>query len=140
MTEPQAGSDPQEFTCTAVLDGDEWVINGEKWFASNAKYAEFIILMVVTEPDNPAYQRQSMLIVPTDTPGVEIVRGVGHGGRRHPRRGHPRLHALRRRPGARRTTSSADEATPSWCPRPAWVAGASTTPCAPSAWPAGRSR
>ena len=80
MTEPQAGSDPQEFSCSAILDGDEWVINGEKWFASNAKYAEFIILMVVTEPDNPAYQRHSMLIVPTDTPGVEIVRGVGHGG------------------------------------------------------------
>ena len=80
MTEPQAGADPQEFTCTAFLDGDEWVINGEKWFASNARYADFIILMVVTEPDNPTYQRHSMLIVPTDTPGVEIVRGVGHGG------------------------------------------------------------
>jgi acyl-CoA dehydrogenase len=80
MTEPQAGADPQEFTCTAVLDGDEWVINGEKWFASNARYADFIILMVVTEPDNPPYQRHSMLIVPTDTPGVEIVRGVGHSG------------------------------------------------------------
>ncbi len=80
MTEPQAGADPQEFTCTAVLDGEEWVINGEKWFASNARYADFIILMVITEPDNPSYQRHSMLIVPTDTPGVEIVRGVGHGG------------------------------------------------------------
>lgn len=80
MTEPQAGADPQEFTCTAVLDGDEWVINGEKWFASNARYADFIILMVVTEPDNPPYQRHSMLIVPTGTPGVEIIRGVGHDG------------------------------------------------------------
>ena len=100
MTEPQAGADPQEFTCTAVLDGDEWVINGEKWFASNARYAEFIILMVITEPDNPSYQRHSMLIVPTDTPGVEIVRGVGHGGR-HPRPGHPRVHALHRRTRAR---------------------------------------
>ena len=37
MTEPQGGSDPKEFTCSAVLDGDEWVINGEKWFSSNAK-------------------------------------------------------------------------------------------------------
>ena len=80
MTEPHAGSDPQEFTLSAELDGDEWVINGEKWFASNAKYAEFIILMAITEPDGPPYQRQSMLIVPTDTPGVEIIRGVGHGG------------------------------------------------------------
>ncbi|MHB8663148.1 MAG: acyl-CoA dehydrogenase family protein [Acidimicrobiales bacterium] len=80
MTEPQAGADPQEFTCRAEPDGDEWVVNGEKWFASNARYAEFILLMVVTEPDNPPYQRHSMLIVPRQTPGVEIIRGVGHGG------------------------------------------------------------
>jgi acyl-CoA dehydrogenase len=80
MTEPQGGSDPQEFTTTAVLDGDEWVINGEKWFSSNAKYAEFLIVMAITEPDNPPYQRQSMLIVPSDTPGINIVRGVGHTG------------------------------------------------------------
>jgi acyl-CoA dehydrogenase len=80
MTEPQAGADPHEFTCHAELDGDEWVINGEKWFASNARYAAFILLMVVTEPDAGAYQRHSMLIVPTGTPGVEIVRGLGHSG------------------------------------------------------------
>ena len=80
MTEPQGGSDPQEFTCAAVLDGDEWVINGEKWFSSNARYAEFFIVMVVTEPDNPPYQRQSMIIVPADTPGINILRGVGHSG------------------------------------------------------------
>jgi acyl-CoA dehydrogenase len=78
MTEPQGGSDPKEFTCSAVLDGDEWVINGEKWFSSNARYAEFFIVMVVTEPDNPPYQRQSMLIVPADTPGINILRNVGH--------------------------------------------------------------
>src|SRR4029079_14695821 len=45
MTEPQGGSDPKEFTCSAVLDGDEWVINGEKWFSSNAKFASFLIVM-----------------------------------------------------------------------------------------------
>jgi acyl-CoA dehydrogenase len=45
MTEPQGGSDPKEFTCSAVLDGDEWVINGEKWFSSNARYASFLIVM-----------------------------------------------------------------------------------------------
>jgi acyl-CoA dehydrogenase len=77
MTEPQGGSDPTEFTCRAELDGDEWVINGEKWFSSNARWASFLIAMVVTEPDNPPYQRQSMLIVPTDTPGVNIIRNVG---------------------------------------------------------------
>jgi acyl-CoA dehydrogenase len=80
MTEPQAGSDPKEFTCRAELDGDEWVINGEKWFSSNARWASFLIVMVVTEPDNPPYQRHSMLIVPTDTPGVTIVRNVGVSG------------------------------------------------------------
>jgi acyl-CoA dehydrogenase len=80
MTEPQAGSDPKEFTCRAELDGDEWVINGEKWFSSNARWASFLIVMVVTEPRNPPYQRQSMLIVPADTPGVNIVRNVGIAG------------------------------------------------------------
>jgi acyl-CoA dehydrogenase len=80
MTEPQAGSDPKEFACRAELDGDEWVVNGEKWFSSNARWASFLIVMVVTEPDNPPYQRHSMLIVPTDTPGVTIVRNVGVSG------------------------------------------------------------
>ena len=83
MTEPQGGSDPKEFTCSAVLDGDEWVINGEKWFSSNARYASFLIVMVVTEPDAAPYQQQSMIIVPSDTPGINILRNVGHtfGGR-----------------------------------------------------------
>jgi acyl-CoA dehydrogenase len=79
MTEPQGGSDPKEFTTTAVLDGDQWVLNGEKWFSSNAHVAAFLIVMAVTEPDNPPYQRQSMIIVPTDTPGYEIVRNVKAG-------------------------------------------------------------
>jgi acyl-CoA dehydrogenase len=80
MTEPQAGSDPKEFTCSAELDGDEWVINGEKWFSSNARWATFLIAMVITEPDNLPYQRHSMIIVPTDTPGINIVRNVGIAG------------------------------------------------------------
>ncbi|MGH8918486.1 MAG: acyl-CoA dehydrogenase family protein, partial [Actinomycetes bacterium] len=80
MTEPQGGADPKVFTTTAVRDGDEWVINGEKWFTSNARYASFLIVMVVTDPDNPPYEQQSMLIVPTDTPGVEILRNIGLGG------------------------------------------------------------
>jgi acyl-CoA dehydrogenase len=77
MTEPHAGADPKVLRTTAVLDGDEWVINGEKWFTSNAKWSDFMIMVVVTEPDNPPYQRASMLIVPTDTPGIETVRDVG---------------------------------------------------------------
>jgi acyl-CoA dehydrogenase len=76
MTEPQGGSDPLMFTTTAVRDGEHWSINGEKWFASNAKFADFFIVMAVTDPQAPPYSRMSMLIVPGDTPGVEIVRNV----------------------------------------------------------------
>ncbi len=76
MTEPQAGADPKEFVCKAWQDGSEWVIEGEKWFYSNARYAEFLIVMAVTNPDNPPHGRMSMFIVPRDTPGVEILRNV----------------------------------------------------------------
>ncbi|MEZ5378551.1 MAG: acyl-CoA dehydrogenase family protein [Acidimicrobiales bacterium] len=79
MTEVQGGADPKVFTTTAVQDGDEWVINGEKWFSSNARYASFLIAMVVTDPDNPPLQRFSMFLVPSDAPGLEIVRNVGLG-------------------------------------------------------------
>ena len=80
MTEPHAGADPTLFTTRAVRDGDEWVINGEKWFSSNARYASFLIVMAVTNTDVSAYKGMSMFVVPSDTPGVEIVRNVGIGG------------------------------------------------------------
>ena len=76
MTEPQAGSDPKEFVCAALKDGDEWVISGEKWFSSNARYATFLIVMAVTDPDASPYRRMSMFVVPAETPGIEIVRNV----------------------------------------------------------------
>jgi acyl-CoA dehydrogenase len=77
MTEPEtAGSDPTLLQTRAVRDGDEWVINGHKWFSSNASIADFLIVMAVTTPDARKYQRASMLIVPADSPGVEIVRDV----------------------------------------------------------------
>jgi acyl-CoA dehydrogenase len=79
MTEPQGGSDPLTFTTSAVREGEHWVINGEKWFSTNARYAEFLIVMAVTDPDGPPYRRLSMFIVPSNTPGVEIVRNVGVG-------------------------------------------------------------
>ena len=79
MTEPQAGSDPGQFTCRAWKDGGEWVIDGEKWFSSNLRYAEFAIVMAVTDPDVPVYQGTSMFLVPTSTPGVNIIRNVGLG-------------------------------------------------------------
>ncbi len=79
MTEPHAGADPTLFTTRAELDGDEWVLNGEKWFSSNARWASFLIVMCVTDPDVSPYEGMSMLIVPRDTPGVEIIRNVGVG-------------------------------------------------------------
>jgi acyl-CoA dehydrogenase len=74
MTEPQAGADPGEFTTRAVRDGDHWMITGEKFFSSNARWAEFLIVMAVTSPDAGVRHRMSMFLVPADTPGVEIVR------------------------------------------------------------------
>jgi acyl-CoA dehydrogenase len=79
MTEPQAGADPTLFTTAAVRDGEEWVITGEKWFSSNARYASFYIVMAVTNPDVSAYHGMSMFIVPADAEGLEIIRNVGLG-------------------------------------------------------------
>ncbi|HEX6393465.1 MAG TPA: acyl-CoA dehydrogenase family protein [Acidimicrobiales bacterium] len=77
MTEPAGGSDPTGFVTRAELDGEEWAINGEKWFSSHANFAAFLILLAVTEPDAHRHRRMSMFVVPADTPGVEIVRNVG---------------------------------------------------------------
>ncbi len=77
MTEPEtAGSDPTLLQTRAVRDGDEWVINGHKWFSSNGSIADFFIVMAVTDPEARAHQRASMLIVDADTPGVRVVRDV----------------------------------------------------------------
>jgi acyl-CoA dehydrogenase len=77
MTEPEtAGSDPTQLRSRAERDGDDWVINGHKWFSTNASIADFLIVMVVTDPDARPHQRASMFIVPVDTPGVRIVRDV----------------------------------------------------------------
>lgn len=77
MTEPQGGSDPTNFVTKAEIDGNHWKINGEKWFSTNGKWADFLIVMAVTDPDAQRHKRMSMFIVPVDTPGVEIVRNVG---------------------------------------------------------------
>jgi len=82
MTEPHAGADPTLFKTQAVKDGDEWVIDGWKYFSSNAKTSTFLIVMAVTNPDVTPYKGMSMFLVPTDTPGVQIVRNVGLSGER----------------------------------------------------------
>jgi acyl-CoA dehydrogenase len=79
MTEPHGGSDPTQFRTRAVRDKDDWVLNGWKFFSSNAKTATFFIVMAVTNPDVSPYQGMSMFLVPAGTPGLEIVRNIGVG-------------------------------------------------------------
>ncbi len=91
MTEPQGGADPLQIRTTAVQDGDQWIINGEKWFASNARYAGFYIIMALTDPDAPdPYARQSMFIVPADTPGIEILHEYQYFSQAEPDHAHMR--------------------------------------------------
>ena len=80
MSEPTGGSDPLTFKTRAELVGDEWVINGEKWFSSNSRWAKILVVYAVTDPEakNP-YRRTSIFLVPTDTPGVETIRNIGVG-------------------------------------------------------------
>jgi acyl-CoA dehydrogenase len=84
MTEPEvSGSDPTTLRSRAELSGDEWVIKGHKWFTSGAVGAAVAIAMVVTDPDAHPYARASMILVPTDAPGFNLVRPVpvmGHDG------------------------------------------------------------
>jgi acyl-CoA dehydrogenase len=92
MTEPHAGSDPTMFETRAVKDGDEWVINGWKFFSSNARTATFLIVMAVTNPDVSPYQGMSMFLVPSDTPGINIERNVGLAGEARGEGSHALIH------------------------------------------------
>ena len=84
MTEVELpGSNPVMMDTTAVKDGDDYVINGQKWYTSSADGAEFAIVMAVTNPEAGPYMQASMIIVPTDTPGFNLVRNIpvmGHTG------------------------------------------------------------
>ena len=84
MTEPnRPGSNPVWMDTQAVRDGDDYVINGHKWFTSAADGAAFAIVMAVTDPEAAPHQRASQIIVPTDTPGFHRVRNIscmGHAG------------------------------------------------------------
>jgi len=90
MTEPEvSGSDPTTLRTTARREGDEYVIDGHKWFSSSAQGARFGIVMAVTDPEAPPHARMSQIIVPADTPGFEVVRPIpvlgheGHGWSTH---------------------------------------------------------
>src|SRR3979490_1434790 len=93
MTEPGAGGDPTLLTTSAVGAGGEGLINGHKWFSSNASIADFLIVMCQTNPGNEPFRRYSMIIVPTDTPGVNILRDVPTMGEPDHRPGEPGGHA-----------------------------------------------
>jgi acyl-CoA dehydrogenase len=81
MTEPDtAGSDPTGLACRAELDGDEWVINGKKWWTTNALGAQVAIVMAVTDPDGPKHARATMILVPTDTKGFNMIRPLSNMG------------------------------------------------------------
>jgi alkylation response protein AidB-like acyl-CoA dehydrogenase len=99
MTEPEfAGSNPTEMGTTAVRDGDEYVINGHKWFATAADGAAFGICMAVTDAAAGKYERASMILVEMDRPGVELVRNIpvmGHPGRGFFSHGQVRLQDVR---------------------------------------------
>ncbi len=89
MTEPGLpSSDAKNISTSAVLDGDEWVINGEKFYISGAgdPRCKIMITMVKTSPDAPPHRQQSQILVPTDTPGVDILEGMevfGHDDAPH---------------------------------------------------------
>ncbi|GAA4478174.1 acyl-CoA dehydrogenase family protein [Enteractinococcus fodinae] len=79
MTEPQvASADATNIETSMVLDGDEYVINGRKWWTSNAlhKNCKVLIVMGKTDPDASTHRQQSMMVVPMDTPGIKVIRGL----------------------------------------------------------------
>ncbi|WP_420387427.1 acyl-CoA dehydrogenase family protein [Roseivirga sp.] len=77
MTEPEfAGSNPVNMATTAIFEGDEIILNGHKWFTTAADGAAFCVVMAVTDPEADTYERASMILVPTDTPGFELVRNI----------------------------------------------------------------
>ncbi len=77
LTEPDsAGSDPTGITTRCERDGEHWVLNGEKWFASNASVADFLVVMCVSDPDAAPHKRAAMVIVEKGTPGLELLRDV----------------------------------------------------------------
>lgn len=92
MTEPDAASsDPTNLATRIERDGDEWVINGRKWFASNGSHANcrFLVVVGVTDPEGPKSQRQSLVIVPVDTNGVRFVRNLPVFSHSSPHNTHP---------------------------------------------------
>ncbi len=141
MTEPAvASSDARNIQTTMLRDGDDYVINGRKWWISGAADPRCKVLIVMgrTNPDAASHQQQSMILVPVDTPGVSIERSLPVFGWQD-QHGHCEV-VLRQRAGARWRTCSTRRAAGSRSRRPGSGRAASTTACARSAWPSGRWR
>jgi acyl-CoA dehydrogenase len=96
LTEPEvAGSDPTLMQTRAVLDGDEWVIDGHKWFTSWAHRAAFVTVFAKTDPDAPPHQQFSAILVPTDAPGYTLERVIPTMGDEHSNHAEIRLDGVR---------------------------------------------
>jgi len=94
LTEPfNAGADPTKISTTAFLDGDEWVINGHKWFITNASSADITLVFAETNPEQRPHKHASIIIVPAGTPGMDVVRDVGTMAHPDPVFGRPGGHA-----------------------------------------------
>jgi acyl-CoA dehydrogenase len=94
LTEPfNAGADPTRISTTAVRDGDEWVIDGHKWFTTNASIADYILVFAETDPEQRPHRHASIFVVERDTPGMDIVRDVPTMAHPHESYGKPGGHA-----------------------------------------------
>lgn len=93
MTEPAAGADPTLLSTAAVQDGSDWVLDGQKWFITNASVADFFIVMAVTDPDAEPHRRASQFLVPAGTPGLVVERDLGSMEDPRPRPGRLDNHA-----------------------------------------------
>ena len=142
MTEPDvASSDATNIATCIARDGDEYVVNGRKWWITGAMNPECQIFIVMgkTDPEASRHRQQSMILVPRDTPGLTIVRPMhvlGYDDHQHG--GHAEL-LLRGRPGARGEPDRRGGRRLRASPRPGSARAASTTACARSAWPSGPS-
>jgi acyl-CoA dehydrogenase len=76
LTEPGAGADPTMIQTTARQDGEGWVLDGDKWMATNASIADVLLVVAVTDPDAPRHQRASVFLIAKDTPGLKILRDI----------------------------------------------------------------
>ena len=139
MTEPDvASSDATNIRSRIERDGNHYVINGRKWWTTGAMSdrCKLCIVMGVTDADTDPYHRQSMILVPLDAPGVTVLRPLSVFGYEE---GGGMRRSCSRTCGSRPPTCSVRRAAASLLPRPGSARAASTTACALSVWPNGRS-